>query len=102
MFDFFKKNLFTAVGLAMMTRDKVEEAGKKIAHEAKLSEIEGKQFLEELLKKTDDTRMAIEKIVNDNVEIVLKKLEIPTRTEFNSIEKRLSKLESNKTEREKD
>ncbi len=95
MFDLLKKNLFTAIGLAVMTREKVEEAGKKIVQEAKLSEIEGKQFIEDLMKKADDARMAIDKIVNDKLEIAIKKLSIPTRSEIDNINVRLNKLEKN-------
>lgn len=95
MFDLLKKNLFTAIGLAVMTRERVEEVGKKIVQDAKLSEIEGKQFVEELIKKTDDARMAIEKMVNDKLEAAIKKLSIPTRSEIDSIIARLNKLEKN-------
>lgn len=95
MFELLKKNLFTAIGLAVMTQEKVEEVGKKIVQEAKLSEIEGKQFVEELIKKTADTRMAIEKIVNDKLEIAIRKLSIPTKSEIDNINARLNKLEKN-------
>ena len=100
MFDFFKKNFFTAIGLAVMTREKIEEIGKKIAAEAKLSEIEGKQFVEELTKKTDDARFAIEKMVNEKIEVALKKLEIPTKSEIEVIENRVRKIEIKLSEQE--
>jgi polyhydroxyalkanoate synthesis regulator phasin len=95
MFELLKKNLFTAIGMAVMTREKVEEVGKRIVQEAKLSEIEGKQFVEELIKKTDDARMAIEKIVNDKLEVAIRKLSIPTRSEIDNINVRLNKIEKN-------
>ena len=44
MFDLIKKTLLTGVGLAVMTKDKVEELGKEFASQAKLSELEGKEF----------------------------------------------------------
>ncbi len=40
MFDLIKKTLLTGVGLAVMTKDKVEELGKEFASQAKLSENE--------------------------------------------------------------
>jgi polyhydroxyalkanoate synthesis regulator phasin len=100
MFDFLKKNFFTAVGLAVMTREKIEDIGKKIASEAKLSEIEGKQFVDELIKKTDETRFAIEKMVNEKIEIALKKLAIPTKNEIDLIENRVRKIEIKISEQE--
>jgi polyhydroxyalkanoate synthesis regulator phasin len=101
MVEFFKKSLFTAVGLAAMTREKIEEVGKKLAEEAKLSEIEGKQFVEDLIKKSDETRFALEKMVYDTVNAALKKLDIPTRSEITSIENRVQKIETKMTEQEK-
>jgi polyhydroxyalkanoate synthesis regulator phasin len=83
-----------------MTRDKIEDIGKKIAADAKLSEIEGKQFVEELIKKTDDTRFAIEKLVNEKIEASLKKLSIPTKHEIEIIENRVRKIEIKISEQE--
>src|SRR5665647_131225 len=100
MIDSLKKSIFTAVGLAVMTRDKIEEIGKKIAADAKLSEIEGKQFIEELLKKTDEARFAIEKLVNEKIETALKKLSIPTKNEIDLIENRVRKMEIKISEQE--
>ena len=53
MFDLIKKTLLTGVGLAVMTKEKVEELGKDLASQAKLSEHEGKEFVDHLLKQSD-------------------------------------------------
>lgn len=53
MFDLIKKTLLTGVGLAVMTKDKVEEMGKEFASQAKLSELEGKEFVDHLLKQSE-------------------------------------------------
>lgn len=93
MFEMLKKSVYAAIGLAMMTQDKVEELGKKIADEAKLGETEGRRFVDELLKKSDETRRQMEKMINEKVEIALKKFNVPTRSEFESLENRLRVLE---------
>jgi polyhydroxyalkanoate synthesis regulator phasin len=94
MLEFLKKSVFTAVGLAVMTRDKIEELGKKMVEEAKMSETEGKQFIDELVKKSDETRLAMEKIINEKLDALLKGLKIPTRAEFNELDIRIRKLEN--------
>lgn len=93
MLELFKKSIYATVGLAVLTRDKVEELGRKIASDAKMSEAEGREFINELLKKSDETRDAVEKMVNQKVEMALKRLKIPTRTEFSELESRICKLE---------
>lgn len=94
MLELLKKSIYATVGLAVLTRDKVEELGKKIASDAKMSESEGREFISELLKKSDETRETIEKLVNQKVEMALKGLKIPTRSELSELESRVCKLEA--------
>jgi len=77
-----------------MTREKAEEIAKKIAEEARLSESEGKQFIDELLKRADDTRKTFERVVSEHVEKALKKVNVVPRSEFDALEKRVMKLEA--------
>lgn len=93
MLDLLRKSIYAAVGLAMVTREAAEEIGRKIAMEAKMSEIEGKRFIDELMKRTDEARSSLEKLVNEKIESALKKLNIPSRAELEDIKCRLSKLE---------
>ncbi|NLD94556.1 MAG: hypothetical protein GX639_18020 [Fibrobacter sp.] len=93
MVDLLKKSVLTAVGFAVMTSEKIEELGKKMAEDAKLSEQEGKQFVDELKKKGDDAKQALEKLINEKVELALKALSIPARSELNALEKRVALVE---------
>ncbi|NLP04108.1 MAG: hypothetical protein GX089_16555 [Fibrobacter sp.] len=93
MLDLLRKSIYAAVGLAMVTREAAEEIGRKIVMEAKMSEIEGKRFIDELMKRTDEARSSLEKLVNEKIESALKKLNIPSRAELQDIQCRLSKLE---------
>lgn len=94
MVELLKKSVFATIGMALMTKEKAEEFGKKIASEAKLSESEGKQFVDELLKRVDDTKTTIEKMVAQHVEAALKKINIPTGKQFEELELRIRKLEN--------
>jgi polyhydroxyalkanoate synthesis regulator phasin len=94
MVELLKKSIYATIGIALMTREKAEEIGKKVAAEAKLSESEGKQFVDELLKRAEETRASFEKLVALQVETVLHKVNIPTRTELDAVNRRLRALES--------
>jgi polyhydroxyalkanoate synthesis regulator phasin len=98
MLDQIKKSVYTAVGLAVMTVDKIEEVGKKIASDAEMSEKEGKLFVEDLKKKGEETKNAIEKLVNEKVEKTLKTLSIPTHSEIDKLEKRIAIIEQKLSE----
>ncbi|MBN1575769.1 MAG: phasin family protein [Chitinispirillaceae bacterium] len=94
MVEMLKKSVYATIGIALMTREKAEEIGKKVAAEAKLSESEGKQFVDELLKRAEETRASFEKIVGQQVESALRKINIPTCKEVDGIDLRLRKLEA--------
>jgi polyhydroxyalkanoate synthesis regulator phasin len=93
MVDLLKKTLYVSLGIVSMTKERVEDLAKKIASEAKLSEGEGKQFVDEVLKRSDEIRETIEKMVNEKTTALLKSMNIPTRSELNALETRVKKLE---------
>lgn len=94
MLELFKKTLYATVGLAVMTREKVEEFGKKVSKEMNMSETEGRVFIEELVKRSEETKAALDKMVSERVEAVFKKLDIPSRKEMTDLDLRLRKLET--------
>lgn len=94
MLDSLRKALYASVGLAFLTRDKIEELGKKFAEEAKLSEVDGRKLVDEFLKKSEDAKAALERSVSAAVGTALEKLDIPRRAELKAMESRLQALES--------
>ncbi|HEX2959884.1 MAG TPA: phasin family protein [Chitinispirillaceae bacterium] len=98
MVDLLKKTLYVSLGIITMTKERVEEVAKKVASEAKLSESEGKQFIDEVLKRSDEIKESIDKIVNEKTTVFLKTMNIPTRSEMNALELRIKKLELNNSQ----
>lgn len=94
MLEMFKKTLYATVGLAVMTREKVEEFGEKISREMKMSETEGRTFIDELVKRSEETKVAMDKLISERIEAILKKLDIPSRKEFADLDIRVRKLET--------
>ncbi|HHE39254.1 MAG TPA: phasin superfamily protein [Candidatus Cloacimonetes bacterium] len=98
MFDLLKKTMLTGIGIASMTKDKIEELGKKISEESKLTAEEGKRMINDLLKQSEKAREDLENQVQKLVKKTLEKLDIPTREDFNRLEKRIIKLEKLRAE----
>ena len=94
MLESLKKALYAGVGLAFVTRDKIEEMAKRLAEEAKLSEGEGKKLVDEFLKKSEDAKAALEKMVSATVGSALDRLDIPKRSELKALEARIAALEA--------
>ncbi|MBN8216818.1 MAG: phasin family protein [Spirochaetes bacterium] len=93
MFQQLEKMLHLSAGLASLGGEKLEAMGKKIAEEAKLSETESKAFVDDLKKRSEGAKEAVEKKVKEGVDAALKKLDVPTRAEVRALEERLARLE---------
>ena len=92
MIDLIKKIVFTGVGLASLTKDKVEALGKDIAEQAKLSEKEGKELLDELMKKSEESRKEVAGQVDKFVKESLEKMNLATRDDLLELEKKVQAL----------
>jgi polyhydroxyalkanoate synthesis regulator phasin len=61
MIDLIKKTLLAGVGLAAMTKDKVEELAEELTEEGELSEKEAKELLNDLLKRSKRAKKDLNK-----------------------------------------
>jgi polyhydroxyalkanoate synthesis regulator phasin len=93
MLDIVRKTLLLGIGLAAMTRDKIEEVAKKIAEEDKLSEEEGRKLAEDLLNQSDEARKNLKEQVEKFVDNTLDKLKSQSRKDLQNLEERVAKLE---------
>ncbi len=93
MFDLIKKTMLTGVGLAIMAKDKVEDLAVEIAEKGKMSEKEGKKFIDDLLKKSEQAKKDLDKKVEDAVRKTLKKMDIVTGEDIAVLEERIKGLE---------
>jgi polyhydroxyalkanoate synthesis regulator phasin len=93
MFDIIKKVMLTGVGLAAMTKDKVEELAKELAEKGKLSEKEGKKLVDDLLKKSEKAKKDLEKDIEKVVKNTMKKMNLVSAEELSDLRKRIKKLE---------
>lgn len=94
MVDLIKKAFYTGLGLAVLTKEKAEEMVKEIAQQAKLSEQEGKELADSLMKQSDRARQDFHGKVDEAVTAVVGRLHLATREEFESLRARVAELEA--------
>jgi polyhydroxyalkanoate synthesis regulator phasin len=92
MFDLIKKTLLTGVGLAVMTKDKVEELGKEFASQAKLSELEGKEFVDHLLKQSEIARKDFESRISSAAQKAVSGLNLASKDEVAKLSAKVEEL----------
>ncbi|MBW1717341.1 MAG: polyhydroxyalkanoate synthesis regulator [Deltaproteobacteria bacterium] len=93
MFDLIKKTMLTGVGLAGLTKDKIEKLAKELAKKGKLSEKEGKKLVDDLLKKSDKAKKDLGAQIERGVKSTLKKMNLATREDMVKLTERIKKLE---------
>ena len=92
MLDYIKKSLLTGVGLALKSKTEIEELAKEFAEQSKMSQGEAKEFLNECQQKYEDAKEGLDKKIETAVEKILKKLELPTRSDIKQLNLRIDKL----------
>ena len=90
--ELIRKTVLTGIGLAALTKEKIEEVVKEVVEKGKLSEKEGKEFIDELLKKSEGATEKVEGQIEKAVQATLKKMNLVTRDELTKLEKQLKQL----------
>jgi polyhydroxyalkanoate synthesis regulator phasin len=92
MIDLIKKALYTGVGLAVLTKEKAEELVRELSQQAKLSEQEGKELFDSLLKQSEHARNDLQTKIDDTVLAVVKRLNLATKDEVAGLKAKIEEL----------
>lgn len=92
MIDLIKKTMMAGIGLALKTRDEVEDLVKDLAKKGNMNEQEGKKFLDELLGRYDEAKVKMEERVEKMVKDFLKKADVVTGDELKALKKEIREL----------
>ena len=92
MLDLVKKTMMAGIGLALKTRDEVEDMVKDMVKKSSMSEQEGKKFLDELLSRYDEAKVKLEERVEKIVKDFLKKADVVTGDELKALKKEIREL----------
>jgi polyhydroxyalkanoate synthesis regulator phasin len=92
--DLIKKALYTGVGLAVLTKEKAEELVKDLTQQAKLSEQEGKELFDGLLKQSEQARNDFQAKIDEAVLAVVKRLNLATKDEVTTLTAKVDELAS--------
>jgi polyhydroxyalkanoate synthesis regulator phasin len=94
MFEELKKNLDKGMDYAFMTKDKIEKAVKEFAKENNLTKDEAKRLIDQIVKKSEETRNYIEERAVELQKTAIAKMNLVTKEEYKKLEDRIKKLES--------
>jgi polyhydroxyalkanoate synthesis regulator phasin len=92
MIDVVKKTLLAGIGLALKTKDEVEEYAKEMEKKLNLTENDGKKFLKEIQTRYEEAQKKLEERVEKTVKDLLKKADVVTTEELKGLKKEIRDL----------
>ncbi|MEO0896598.1 MAG: hypothetical protein AAFY71_09385 [Bacteroidota bacterium] len=94
MEDFFKKVLYTGVGLASLTAEKLQESVDDLVGKGKLSENEGKKILDDFFDSTEAKKDEFESKLKEAADQAMEKFNFVSKTEVDELKEKIAELES--------
>jgi len=94
--NLFKKGILTGIGLGLFAKERVEESAQKLAEEARMSEDETKEFIEEIKQHAEKTRTQIDEKIQAQVKEQIEKMGLATHEDINRLEKKIDALKRQK------
>ncbi len=92
MLDFAKKGFYLGLGLATLTKDKVQSFAKEVAERTKMTEEEGKKFAQYLDSESQKARESLKENIQQVVQATVGRL--PWKRRIDELEARITALES--------
>jgi len=102
MLDMMKKALMAGIGLALKTKDEVEEIAKELIQKGKMSEKDGKKFLDDLMARYESAKSNMENWVENAVQNLIKKGKLATRDEIEGLKKEVQDLKNSMSAKNED
>lgn len=93
MFELLEKTLLTGLGALALTQKKAEELATELKERYKLSEEEGKAFLDKLQNFSKESRDKMTEIAEAEVRKVIDRIGLVPKADYDELLKRVSALE---------
>jgi len=92
MIDLLKKTLLTGVGVISLTKEKIEEVAKEFVEKGKITEQEGRSLVEDLVTRSEESRLEFQKQIEEKVESVMKKMNLAKQSEVDALKRELKEM----------
>jgi len=93
MKDMLKNVLYAGVGAAFLTKEKIEELNGELIEKGKLTREEGKQFVDDLIKRSEKAKDELELWINKRVEERVNQLDLATKDEVADLKRQVEELQ---------
>jgi len=92
MIDLLKKTFLTGVGVAALTKEKIEELAKDFVEKGKITEQEGKTLVDDLVARSEESRLEFQNQIEEKVQAVLTKMNLARQSEVDALKGEVAEL----------
>lgn len=93
MKQLLKNIVYTGIGAAFLTKEKIEALKDELVEQGKIKEDEGKEFVNELVRKTASIKDSLDLKISQIIERKIKELDIPTNADFADLRRQVEELQ---------
>ena len=93
MIDLVKKTLLTGVGVAALTKEKLEEIAKDFVEKGKMTEQEGRDLVDDLVTRSEESRAELMKQIEGKVKCILEKMDLAKKSEVDALKLKIEELQ---------
>lgn len=93
MKEMLKNVLYAGIGAAFLTKEKIEELKGDLIEKGKMSQEEGKQFVDDLLRKSEKAKDQLDLWINKRVEERVNQLNLATKDEIAELRRKIEELQ---------
>ncbi len=92
MIELIKKAVLTGVGIASLTKDKMEDLAKELVVKGKMSEQEGEKLVQEILNRAEESRTTINNQTENLVRKTITKMQLARNEDVVILKAEVEKL----------
>ncbi len=94
MLEIIKNSVLAGIGLALKSKQEIEDLGKDLAEKGKMGQEQAKQFLDDLMLKYDEARDKLDDKIETSVKRILEKADLPSRSDVMALNKQLEEIKA--------
>jgi polyhydroxyalkanoate synthesis regulator phasin len=92
MIELMKKSMLIGIGVLSLTKDKVEEVAGELIDKGNMSQKEGEKFVDDVLKRSEETRSVLEEQIKAVVKSTMAKMDIAGKSDIEALRSEISEL----------
>jgi polyhydroxyalkanoate synthesis regulator phasin len=93
MKEMLKNMVYAGIGAAFLTKEKIEELKGDLIDKGKISQEEGKEFVDDLLRRSEKAKDQLDLWINKRVEDRVNQLNLATKDEVGELRRKIEELQ---------